>query len=81
MSLSVVNSRHSSPNFDQGFRPAIAICKQILNNIFALGRRPGELARFAVLPMRQLEDIGLTIAQRDDLILGLTIAQRDNLVH
>ena len=47
----------------------------------ALARRPGERARFAALPMRQLEDIGLTIAERDDLVLGLTIAQRDNLVH
>jgi hypothetical protein len=81
MSLSAVNSRHSSPNFDQGFKSAIDICKQILNDIFALARRPGEQARFAALPMRQLEDIGLTIAERDDLVLGLTIAQRDNLIH
>jgi hypothetical protein len=81
MSLSVVNSRHSSPDFGQGFKRAIGICKQILNPMEALARRPGERARFAALPMRQLEDIGLTIAERDDLVLGLTIAQRDNLVH
>jgi hypothetical protein len=81
MSLSAVNSTHSNHDFGHGAKRAVDICKQILNLMAALAHRQGEQARFAALPMRQLEDIGLTIAERDDLLPGLTIAQRDNLIH
>jgi hypothetical protein len=43
-------------------------CKQILNNLAALADRSAERARFAALPLRQLEDIGMAIAERDALL-------------
>jgi hypothetical protein len=45
-----------------------AVCKQILNNVAAIANRPVERDRFAALSMRQLEDIGMTIAERDDML-------------
>ena len=45
-----------------------AMCKQILNNLAEMANRPAERRRFAELPLRQLEDIGLTIAERDALL-------------
>jgi hypothetical protein len=51
-----------------GFGRVGAMCKQILNNVAALADRSAERARFAALPPRQLEDIGVTIAERDALL-------------
>jgi hypothetical protein len=45
-----------------------AICKQILNVLAQSANRPIERSRFAALPMRQLEDIGITIAERDAML-------------
>jgi hypothetical protein len=42
-----------------------AICKQILNNLAERARRSVDRGRFAALPLRQLDDIGMTIAERD----------------
>jgi hypothetical protein len=51
-----------------GFARVGAMCKQILNNLAAMADRSAERARFAALPLRQLEDIGMTIAERDALL-------------
>jgi hypothetical protein len=44
------------------------ICKQILNGLAALADRAAERSRFAMLPARYLEDVGMTIAERDALL-------------
>jgi hypothetical protein len=49
-----------------GFDRVGAKCKQILNGLAGLAGRAEDRRRFAALPLRQLEDIGLTIAERDD---------------
>jgi hypothetical protein len=60
---------NSSPVFGgAGFGRVGAMCKQILNNLAAMADRSAERARFAALPVRQLEDIGMTIAERDALL-------------
>jgi len=41
-------------------------CKQILNSLSGMASRAEDRRRFAALPLRQLEDIGLTVAERDD---------------
>jgi hypothetical protein len=41
------------------------VVKQILNYLAELGRRSIDRGRFAALPLRLLEDIGMTIAERD----------------
>lgn len=46
----------------------LAVCKQILNGMMAAYNRPAQRDRFAALQLRHLEDIGLTIAQRDDML-------------
>ena len=43
-------------------------CKQILNGLVEMAHRPAERERFAALQRRHLEDIGLTIAERDALL-------------
>lgn len=44
------------------------ICKQILNEFAALANRPAEHRRLAALSPRLLEDIGMTVAERDALL-------------
>jgi hypothetical protein len=41
------------------------VCKQILNILGEMSNRSVDRSRFAMLPMRQLEDIGMTPAERD----------------
>jgi hypothetical protein len=43
-------------------------CKQILNVWEAMAIRSATRRRFAALTVSQLDDIGLTIAERDDLL-------------
>ena len=45
-----------------------ATCKQILNNLVAMANRPAERSRLAALTPRLLEDIGMTVAERDALL-------------
>jgi hypothetical protein len=52
-----------SGNFGFGGMPAI--CKQTLNFLSRLAHGLADQERFAALPLRQLEDIGITIADRD----------------
>ncbi|HEY4925617.1 MAG TPA: hypothetical protein VII20_14480 [Roseiarcus sp.] len=62
-------SDHSHSFFDGGgFDRVGAKCKQILNSLSGMASRAEGRRRFAALPLRQLEDIGLTIAERDDLL-------------
>jgi uncharacterized protein YjiS (DUF1127 family) len=42
-----------------------ATCKQILNSLAAMANRPAERSRLAALTPRLLEDIGMTVAERD----------------
>ena len=42
-----------------------AICKQILNVATAMANHSAEHLRFAALSVRELDDIGLTVAERD----------------
>jgi uncharacterized protein YjiS (DUF1127 family) len=58
-----------SPSFfgGGGFDRVGEKCKQILNTLNGMASRAEGRRRFAALPLRQLEDIGLTIAERDDL--------------
>jgi uncharacterized protein YjiS (DUF1127 family) len=53
---------------DAGFGGIVAVCKQILNELMALAQRPIERRRLAALTSRQLEDIGMTPAERDALL-------------
>jgi hypothetical protein len=46
----------------------LAICKQILNRLSTLSTRSVVRGRFAALNVRALDDIGLTIAERDDML-------------
>jgi len=45
-----------------------AVCKQILNELSALAQRPAEHRRLAALSPRMLDDIGMTVAERDALL-------------
>ena len=49
------------------------ICKQILNAATAMANHSAERLRYAALSVRELDDIGLTVAERDRQ-LGVMIA-------
>jgi uncharacterized protein YjiS (DUF1127 family) len=69
MSNPAVNSIGSTRNFgDGGIGRIGSVCKQILNDLAELSRRPAQRQRLAALSPRLLEDIGMTIAERDDLL-------------
>ena len=51
-----------------GANRVAAMCKQILNDAAAFVNRPAERRRFAALSPRLLDDIGMTVAERDALI-------------
>ena len=42
-----------------------SVCKQILNNLAEQAHRSAERSRFGQLPRRYLDDVGMTIAERD----------------
>jgi hypothetical protein len=66
MSHIVWNSENSLNVFASvGLGRLSAICKQILNNLVERANRSVDRGRFAALPLRQLDDIGMTIAERD----------------
>jgi hypothetical protein len=46
-----------------------AVCKQFLNNLTEMAQRSAERSRFAQLPRRYLDDVGMTIAERDAQVL------------
>jgi hypothetical protein len=50
-----------------------AICKQILNTATIMANHSAERLRYAALSVRELDDMGLTVAERDSQ-LGWMIA-------
>ena len=46
----------------------VTVCKQILNRLATASARAHVRSRFADLQLRDLDDIGLTIAERDALL-------------
>lgn len=50
---------------DAGGNRVFAVCKQILNDVAELASRPSERRRLAALTPRLLDDIGMSVAERD----------------
>jgi hypothetical protein len=46
----------------------LSVCKQILNGVVEASHRSLDRSRFADLQLRALDDIGLTIAERDAML-------------
>jgi hypothetical protein len=46
----------------------LSVCKQILNGVVEASHRSLDRSRFADLQLRALDDIGLTIAERDSML-------------
>ncbi|HLW90084.1 MAG TPA: hypothetical protein VKS78_02125 [Roseiarcus sp.] len=66
----MIHLRHQNDNPLTGLSAlGVNVCKQILNGLSAASNRSIVRSRFASLDRRALEDIGLTIAERDDLLL------------
>ncbi len=59
-------SSHSSQNFDaDGIRRIGSACQHLLNIVAEAATRAAERSRYAALPRRYLDDVGMTIAERD----------------
>jgi hypothetical protein len=52
-----------------GFGLVRDACKHILNSLTETAHRSAERSRFALLPRRYLDDVGMTIAERDAQVL------------
>jgi hypothetical protein len=67
---SATTNSHASPHHweETGDSRVGWVCKQILNDLMDFARRPIERRRLAALSLRQLEDIGMTVAERDGLL-------------
>jgi hypothetical protein len=69
MGQKMTYSRHETQNPLVAFGAfGSATCKQILNIVVEASHRSLDRRRFADLQLRALDDIGLTIAQRDALL-------------
>lgn len=65
----MTNHRHSFESTLSGLGArGLAVCKQILNGLVEASNRSFDRSRFAELPLRALDDVGLTIADRDALL-------------
>ena len=53
---------------ETGGSRVFAVCKQILNDVAGLAGRPVERRRLAALTPRLLDDIGMSVAERDALL-------------
>ena len=66
------STTHSDSSFNVfggiGLSRLGAVCKQILNGLVEMAHRPAERDRLAALSLHQLEDIGMTVAERDALL-------------
>jgi hypothetical protein len=70
MTIYSKNSASSMGGFGGvGFGRVGAVCKQILNGLVEMAHRSEERSRFALLPRRYLDDVGMTIAERDAQVL------------
>ena len=66
MTASIVNLRTTPPQRGESHEIGLtAMGKQFLNALEAFMTGPVRRTRYAALPMRYLEDIGLTAAERD----------------
>jgi hypothetical protein len=54
----------ADPHAEFGFSGALKICKQILNGVMERATSAAERSRFAALPLRYLEDVGMTASER-----------------
>ena len=59
------NSANSSSLLTASIGRIGSVCKLILNNLAEQAERSAERSRFAQLPRRYLDDVGMTIAERD----------------
>ena len=65
----MINQRQSTENTVSGLGLlSLTVCKQILNRLATASARAHVRSRFADLQLRDLDDIGLTIAERDALL-------------
>ena len=48
-----------------GFRRIGSVCQHLLNIVAEAATRASERSRYAALPRRYLDDVGMTIAERD----------------
>lgn len=63
------HSCHSQQNFDaDGIRRIGSACQYLLNTVIEAATRAAERSRYAALPRRYLDDVGMTIAERDAAI-------------
>jgi hypothetical protein len=65
MNDSARNSAASSNSFGANVGRIGSACVQILNLLADHAHRSAERSRFAQLPRRYLDDVGMTIAERD----------------
>ncbi len=60
------HSRHSHHSFDgASIRRIGSACQHLLNIVAEAATRASERSRYAALPRRYLDDVGMTIAERD----------------
>ena len=60
------HSDNSQQAFDgEGFRRIGSACQYLLNIVTEAATRAAERSRYAALPRRYLDDVGMTIAERD----------------
>ncbi|MGD0183792.1 MAG: hypothetical protein ABSC25_00915 [Roseiarcus sp.] len=59
-------SNHSCHSFDgASIRRIGSVCQYLLNIVAEAATRASERSRYAALPRRYLDDVGMTIAERD----------------
>jgi hypothetical protein len=66
MSAYAAGSTHH--HIDFGLFGVVRVCKRILNAIGERARIASDRSRFAALPVRYLEDIGVTSAERSAVL-------------
>ena len=60
------HSNHSHHSLDRGsIRVIGSACQHLLNIVAEAATRASERSRYAALPRRYLDDVGMTIAERD----------------
>ena len=65
----MIIQRQTTENAAAGFGSlGLTVCKQILNRLATASARAHIRSRFADLQLRDLDDIGITIAERDALL-------------
>jgi hypothetical protein len=66
MTRFTTNFGHSQNSLDgDGVRRIGSVCQHLLNIVAEAATRAAERSRYAALPRRYLDDVGMTIAERD----------------